>query len=607
MKKSIITVTAFLNIILLSSFHPVSAAEKEDESTTIKKGTEVYGEDISELTEEELQYVPEGWRDGVVEDDHIHDPIETDARNIQSVYPDVNNYISSRNLATPSIEFDHKSVFPTIFFRYGKPEGVVAHETANNSSTITGEISYMTRNYKNAFVHAFVDDDRVIEIHPTKYASWGAGRYANERFIHVELVRVHTFNEFARSVNNYATYIASLLHKHDLGVVSAEYNGTGTLWSHNAVSRFLGGTTHTDPIGYFSKWGYSWEEFVMLVGEKYNDMATFERTSKLGHIRSKQVRIYQDPLLKDDYETAGTEYTNHVYYIKQQLKKGTEVYYLISKKPSSSEGTVGWVNSKDMQVYSHVGVDRREKEFEVINGSGKAYNRAWGGSKNLVYSDLYPYLGNTFLVNLTEEVGNNTWYRGYLAGKQVWIHSNHLEEKIRFIDVASSSSHYDGIYALVDMEAITGYPLQDGSKAYRPEQEVSRSHAAVIFTRALNIPTPSNVSSILDNYSDISSSHDYANQIAATYKEEIFRGNNGRFMDGPLTREQMATVIANAFELEDIGVETGVNLENVSPSHKKNVDLLAQHGITVALDDYRPSETVTRGQFATFIYRAIQK
>src|SRR5699024_8660188 len=91
---------------------------------------------------------------------------------------------------------------------YGKPEGVVAHETANNNSTITGEISYMSRNHKNAFVHAFIDNSRIIEVHPTNYGAWGAGRFANERFVNVELVRVHSFDAFAQSINNYAQYIA---------------------------------------------------------------------------------------------------------------------------------------------------------------------------------------------------------------------------------------------------------------------------------------------------------------------------------------------------------------------------------------------------------------
>ena len=45
----------------------------------------------------------------------------------------------------------------------GKPEGIVVHDTANDNSTIDGEINYMKNNYNSAFVHAFVDGNRIIE------------------------------------------------------------------------------------------------------------------------------------------------------------------------------------------------------------------------------------------------------------------------------------------------------------------------------------------------------------------------------------------------------------------------------------------------------------
>lgn len=231
----------------------------------IKVGTEVYGEDISELSEEELQYVPKDWRDGKFESEHPEEQTSNN-RNIltRQAYPDVNNYI--KNITPAEVEFNHKNVFPEFNYRsgFGKPEGVVAHETSNPNSTITSEINYMTKNYNNAFVHAFVDHSHIIEIHPTDNAAWGAGRFANERFIHVELVEVNSFDEFARSINNYSTYIASLLYKYNLGVSSAENNGKGTLWSHKAVSNFLGGTTHVDPHDYFAKYGYNWSQFVKI-------------------------------------------------------------------------------------------------------------------------------------------------------------------------------------------------------------------------------------------------------------------------------------------------------------------------------------------------------
>jgi len=392
----------------------------------IKKGTEVYGEDISELTEEELQYIPEAWRDGEFKSEHPDEP-QPKAR-LFANYPDVNKYIESNNLSVAKIEYNHINHLTKFNYRngYGKPEGLVAHETANNKSTISGEISWMSSNHINAFVHAFIDGSRIIEVHPTDYGAWGAGRFANERFIHVELVRVHSFDQFARSINNYAEYIAATLHKYNLGVTDAEKTGKGTLWSHYAVSNFLGGTDHVDPHGYFAQYGYQWDDLVELVTKKYDALAKpkISNTSKLGHIKSSNARIYNDPADKDNYSNAVSKYINEVYYIKSEAKINNETYYLISRQPSKTKGTIGWVKSTDMSVHTHKGKDKKRKSL-IVKGSGKAYNKAWGGSKNLVY-DLSSYAGSTLEVNLTETVGSNTWYRGILDGKQVWIHSSYL-------------------------------------------------------------------------------------------------------------------------------------------------------------------------------------
>ncbi|WP_117168450.1 GW dipeptide domain-containing protein [Paraliobacillus sediminis] len=397
----------------------------------VEIGTEVYGEDISELSEEELQYVPKGWRDGVDENEHESTNLIQSRFSIMRVsYPDVNSYIN--NLSVAKTEYDYKSVFERFNYRngFGAVEGVVAHETANDKSTINSEIAYMTRNHENAFVHAFVDDQRIIEIHPLDYGAWGAGRQANKRFVHVELVRVNNFDAFARSINNYADYISNVLYNYDLGVTSAEASGKGSLWSHKAVSIHLGATTHVDPHGYFAKYGYNWNDFVNLVKSKYDDIEPIiSNTSKLGHLRSENAKIYKRLADNDSSIVANSIYTNVVYYIKSEAKVNGQNYYLISEEPSSKQGIVGWVKAQDMNTHAHVGVDKKSKTY-YLKGTGIAYDKAWGGSKDIAYKTLSSYKDQAFYIDLTEKVGNNTWYRGDLNGKKVWIHSNYLTTKI---------------------------------------------------------------------------------------------------------------------------------------------------------------------------------
>ncbi|MCE5037718.1 glucosaminidase domain-containing protein [Staphylococcus auricularis] len=181
----------------------------------------------------------------------------------------INDYIRQQNFPVPEYEDSIADFLPKNSYRYGRPEGIVMHDTANDNSTIDSEINYMKNNYNAAFVHAFVDGDHIIETANTDYGAWGAGPYANERFIHVELVHTHDFESFARSINNYADYAATNLQYYGLEPDSAEYDGQGTVWTHNAVSNHLGGTDHTDPIGYLEANNYSYDELYDLINEKY--------------------------------------------------------------------------------------------------------------------------------------------------------------------------------------------------------------------------------------------------------------------------------------------------------------------------------------------------
>ncbi|GGK04759.1 hypothetical protein GCM10007063_28880 [Lentibacillus kapialis] len=614
MRKSVIVAIIGLLCLFLAPLQ-FSAEESDSNSDSeeynefgIKKGTEIFGEDISEYSEEELKYVPKAWRDGEIEESE-HPGARTDGGKdrqvkLQRWYPDVNHYINSNNLKVAETEYNYIRHLPKFDYRFKDPEGIVAHETANDNSNIDGEISYMSRNYQNAFVHAFVDHKEIVEVHPTDYAAWGAGPIANQRFIHVELVRVDSFDQFARSINNYSSYIAELLSKYELGYNNAEWDKEGTLWSHKAVSRWLGGTNHVDPHGYFERYGYDWASFSELVYAKLQNMSMkTNSTSKLGRINSKDARIYRDPE-NGDFQKAGETYTGHVYYIKKQGKLRGQTYYLISNRVSSQKGTIGWVNSKDIKVQSHTVSDKGRK-LMTIKGSGAAFDKAWGGKEDKVYtsSELSNMAGDILDVDRSLQIGHTTWYRGILNGKQVFMHSRHVKEfsDTVFDDVPIESSHFHTIYELVNQNIIKGYP----NREYRPGESLTRSHAAAIFANTLNLPVPNDVAGVLKNYDDIGTSHMYAEQIAAAYEADIFTGSDGSFMDKSLTREQMATVISKAFDLQDTGGGDEIHLSNVSPDHRRNVKLLAQHGITVELEDFRSYENVTRGQFATFISKAM--
>ncbi|WP_188736800.1 GW dipeptide domain-containing protein, partial [Oceanobacillus neutriphilus] len=162
----------------------------------------------------------------------------------------------------------------------------------------------------------------------------------------------------------------------------------------------------------------------VFIHESYVNEVEEKETSKLGHLKSN-TEIYKQ-LGNPNSKIDNSSYLNAVYYIKKEAEIGKEIYYLISTEASSTSGTIGWVKSSQMDVHEHVGVDSKKKEM-LVTGDGKAFSKAWGGNKDLVYN-LSSYKGQTFTVNKTERVGNNIWYRGQLGGKEVFIHESYVNE-----------------------------------------------------------------------------------------------------------------------------------------------------------------------------------
>src|SRR5699024_9436771 len=151
-------------------------------------------------------------------------------------------------------------------------EGVVVHASANPNASIEAEINYMTRNYKTAFTHAWAGHDKIIEISNTDYACWGAGAIANKRFAQIETTEDKrlTKKQKLQVIDRAAYWAAVQLVYYKLPCKDASKDGNGTVWGHVHVSKYLGGTDHTDPIAYFNSVGVSWNDFYKQVERYYN-------------------------------------------------------------------------------------------------------------------------------------------------------------------------------------------------------------------------------------------------------------------------------------------------------------------------------------------------
>lgn len=150
-------------------------------------------------------------------------------------------------------------------------------------------------------------------------------------------------------------------------------------------------------------------------------------TSKLAHIRNSGSYIYRSPV-DDKPQKSSEDYVFSSYYVKKEAYFKGERYYLLSEEPSAVTGVIGWMKQSDLQLHNHIRIDEDAKTF-IIRGIGEAFNRQWGGKKNLVYADLAVLKGKIFNVTRTDKVGNNNWYFGESNGKSFWVHQSRLEDE----------------------------------------------------------------------------------------------------------------------------------------------------------------------------------
>jgi hypothetical protein len=176
-----------------------------------------------------------------------------------------------------------------------------------------------------------------------------------------------------------------------------------------------------------------------------------------------------------------------------------------------------------------------------------------------------------------------------------------------YADVPIESSHFQNITEARTLGLMTGYP----DNTFKPNVKLNRANVVKAFGKYIEQTSGKSV----DEF-DLSGTEPFADvqpnardqelyKYSLLVKQEgVFKGSNNRLLpSGEMTRRQMAMVIARAFDLQDLpGVESKVT--DIDPAFgeedKKAIRLLSEHNITT-VTEFRPRETTSRGQFASFL------
>ncbi len=137
----------------------------------------------------------------------------------------------------------------------GAPKYIVIHETANPGATAQNHRDYWSRDDTYA-VHAVCDWREIIHTVPYNRICWHVGN-ANDFTIGIEICHAQSAADFRKAWDNAVYWTKKMMA--EFGLPASK------VVSHDYCSRTWGGSDHTDPIGYFKKFGKSWDDFIAAI------------------------------------------------------------------------------------------------------------------------------------------------------------------------------------------------------------------------------------------------------------------------------------------------------------------------------------------------------
>ncbi|HWL24323.1 MAG TPA: InlB B-repeat-containing protein [Ureibacillus sp.] len=165
------------------------------------------------------------------------------------------------------------------------------------------------------------------------------------------------------------------------------------------------------------------------------------------------------------------------------------------------------------------------------------------------------------------------------------------------------SGHWaeESINKLVQLGAVSGY----SDNTFKPNEQITRAEFVKMIVRALGLElSGSKVFTDTKN-------HWAKSEIATAYEHGMITGyNQSEFgADDPITREQMTTIIANTFELQQGQSKTFSDQSKISSWALEAIQKAASSNIIKGYEDgsFQPKKYAIRAEAVTVIIKALKK
>lgn len=186
-----------------------------------------------------------------------------------------------------------------------------------------------------------------------------------------------------------------------------------------------------------------------------------------------------------------------------------------------------------------------------------------------------------------------------------------------FTDVKDSDNHKIAIEALVETGIIKGYP----DKTFKPYNKLTRGNVVKMLGRWVEsqgktIPTDWNTKQRFKDLPVDFADEELLKYAALVYDNNVFIGSQGNLMHTDnMTRQQMALTLDRAYKqifgvslvelAKDVNDKEVLDLTDAIEDRRSEIQALRDLDISI-VDKFLPKDTVTRAQFASFLYRTIQ-